>query len=173
MAVRILCLLWALGLFACGNDKPAKVVETETIQKYEREVVLQGSVSTNGSAVKSGLVEARLVSGQLLASMELDNSPRFKITIPAGTVLPVVLSYATSANTPEADKLLSVVVQTGVYRYDINPLTHAIASQARSMGGYSFKNMTQAAADSVHVPDANKTTTGFRGDPTTQYGGWH
>jgi len=30
-----------------------------------------------------------------------------------------------------------------------------------------------AADSTVGVPDANKTSTGFRGDPTKQYGGWH
>ncbi|HCT99478.1 MAG TPA: hypothetical protein DF614_05290 [Methylococcaceae bacterium] len=57
--------------------------------------------------------------------------------------------------------------------YDINALTTRIAQRAKSLGGYTRQNMVLAAGDSVNVPDANKTTTGFRGDPTSQYGGWH
>lgn len=41
------------------------------------------------------------------------------------------------------------------------------------MGGYTRANLVRAAEETVHVPDANKTSTGWRGDPTTQYGGWH
>ncbi len=66
-----------------------------------------------------------------------------------------------------------MVVQADINRYDISPLTNAIAQQAKALGGYTLRNMTQAAEDGVHVPDANKTSTGFRGDPTKQYGGWH
>ena len=44
---------------------------------------------------------------------------------------------------------------------------------AKAMGGYNRANMIHAAENTVHTPDANKTTTGWRGDPTTQYGGWH
>jgi hypothetical protein len=52
-------------------------------------------------------------------------------------------------------------------------LTTAIAKKAQSMGGYNHANMVRAAEGTIAVPDANKTTEGFRGDPTTQYGGWH
>lgn len=37
------------------------------------------------------------------------------------------------------------------------------------MGGYNRANMVRAAEGTVAVPDANKTTEGFRGDPTTQW----
>ncbi len=39
------------------------------------------------------------------------------------------------------------------------------------MGGFTRANMILAAENTVHTPDANKTTTGWRGDPTTQNGG--
>lgn len=165
-------LLSASLLAGCGSDKQAKVAPAETVQRYEKEVLLQGTVSAE-SLIKTGKVEARLPNGQLLAEMWLDNSARYQLSIPAGTVLPVILSYMAAETAKEREKMISVVVQTGISRFDINPLTTAIARQAKTLGGYTLRNMTQAAADSVHVPDANKTSTGFRGDPTTQYGGWH
>lgn len=158
---------------ACGQDRPSVINKPEAVQKYEREVVLQGSVSLNGAGAKTGRVEARLPNGALLAEVQLENSSRYQLTIPAGTVLPLILSYLPVEFGQSGDKLISVVVQTSLYKYDINSLTTAIAARAMSLGGYTSKNMIQAAADSVNIPDANKTTTGFRGDPTTQYGGWH
>lgn len=158
---------------ACGQDRPSVINKPEAVQKYEREVVLQGSVSLNGAGAKTGRVEARLPNGALLAEVQLENSSRYQLTIPAGTVLPLILSYLPVESGQSGDKLISVVVQTSLYKYDINSLTTAIAARAMSLGGYTSKNMIQAAADSVNIPDANKTTTGFRGDPTTQYGGWH
>lgn len=165
--------LLSLLLVACSQDKPTALNQPEVIQKYEREVVLQGSVSLNGALAKTGKVDAKLPNGVLLAEYLLENSSRFRLTIPAGTVLPIILSYSPSDTTKDAERLISVVVQTSLYQYDINSLTTSIAARAMALGGYTSKNLIQAAADSVHVPDSNKTSAGFRGDPTTQYGGWH
>jgi hypothetical protein len=52
-------------------------------------------------------------------------------------------------------------------------LTTAIAKAAKTMGGYTRTNMVRAAEETVSVPEGNKTSTGWKGDPTTQYGGWH
>lgn len=170
---RIAWLVMAVLLSGCGKEaKPQKVLK-ESIQKYEKVVTLQGSVSNNSGLVKSGKIEARLPSGELLAETVLENSARYQLPIPAGTVLPLILSFSPTEASQNADKLISVVVQADINRYDISPLTTAIAQQAKALGGYTLRNMTQAAEDGVHVPDANKTSTGFRGDPTKQYGGWH
>jgi hypothetical protein len=73
----------------------------------------------------------------------------------------------------QSGDFISVVVDADVTNYDINSFTTNIAAKAKSLGGYTRKNMILAASDSVHTPDANKTSAGFRGDPTSQYGGWH
>ena len=171
--MRKCVFIFSLLLVSCGQEKPAVFKHPEAIQQYDREVVLQGSVSLNGAIAKTGKVDARLPNGDLLAEDLLENSSRYQLKIPAGTVLPIILSYSPSESIKAGEKLISVVVQTSLYKYDINSLTTTIAARARALGGYTSKNMIQAAADSVHVPDSNKTTAGFRGDPTTQYGGWH
>jgi hypothetical protein len=71
------------------------------------------------------------------------------------------------------EKLVSVVLYDNVTKYFIDPSTTAIAKAAKAMGGYTRANLVRAAEDTTHTPDANKTTAGWRGDPTTQYGGWH
>ena len=171
---KLSALLLAAGLLsACGKDSQPKQVAKETINKYEKAVTLQGAVSSNSGLIKAGKVEARLTSGELLAETKLENSARYQLEIPAGTVLPVVLSFLPAEPNSGVEKMISVAVQPAISKYDINPSTTAIAKQAKALGGYTLRNMKQAAEDMVHVPDANKTSTGFRGDPTTQYGGWH
>ena len=167
-----LILLAAGSLSACGKDTQPQIAK-EPIKKYETAVSLQGTVSNNNGTVKAGKIEARSLSGELLAETTLDNSARYRLEIPAGAVLPVVLSFLPNEASGGTEKMLSVAVQPGIGKYDINPLTTAIAKQAKALGGYTLRNMTQAAEDRVHVPDANKTSSGFRGDPTTHYGGWH
>lgn len=164
-------LLAACLLPSCGQDSKPQQTAKEASRKYERAVTLQGSVSDNKGPIKTGKIEARLPGGQLLAETTLENSARYQLEIPAGTDLPLVLNFLPAE--PGAEKMVSVAVQPAISRYDINPSTTAIAKQAKALGGYTLRNMTRAAEDMVHVPDANKTSTGFRGDPTTQYGGWH
>ena len=72
-----------------------------------------------------------------------------------------------------SEQWMVAVVDEKISQYQINPATTAIAKAAKTMGGYTRANLVRAAEETVHVPDANKTSTGWRGDPTTQYGGWH
>jgi hypothetical protein len=73
----------------------------------------------------------------------------------------------------QSGDFISVVVDADVTNYDINSFTTNIAAKAKSLGGYTRQNMILAASNSVHTPNANKTSTGWRGDTTKQYGGWH
>jgi hypothetical protein len=166
-------LLLIVGLLSACNQEPQPQIAKEPLKKYATAVSLQGSVSDNNGLIKSGKVEAKTESGQLLAETTLENSARFLLTIPAGVDLPVILSFSPIEPKAGVEKMLSVAVQPIISKYDINPLTTAIAKQAKVLGGYTLRNMTRAAEEAVRVPDANKTSSGFRGDPTTQYGGWH
>ncbi len=103
----------------------------------------------------------------MLASTALDNG-HYQLEAPENTPLPVILNVTADTGT-----LLAVIVDPSIKHYDINPLTTAIANKAQALGGYTRANMVVAAESMINAPDANKTSTGFRGDPTTQYGGWH
>ena len=172
---RITTLLLTVCLLSACNKAPQPLpqIAKEAPKKYETAVSLQGAVSDNNGLIKRGKIEAKTESGELLAETTLENSARFQLTIPAGAALPVILSFSPSDAKSGGERMLSVAVQPILSKYDINPLTTAIAKQAKALGGYTLRNMTRAAEEAVRVPDANKTSTGFRGDPTTQYGGWH
>jgi hypothetical protein len=114
-------------------------------------------------------VEVTDETGRLITHVDVVDS-HFSVEIPANTVLPILLTFSSESST---DKLVAVVIDDMMTLYFINPSTTAIAKAAKEMGGYTRANMTLAAENTVHTPDANKTTTGWRGDPTTQYGGWH
>lgn len=155
-----LCLLVgvnSLFLTACNETQQSKPV-VQKVEKYTATSVLLSGKVQNGSSV-----EAIDEKQNVIVSATVENG-RYKVEIPAQTKLPIVL---------RSGDLISVVVDTDLTSYDINDLTTKIAAAAKSLGGYTRQNMTLAASNSVNVPDANKTSTGFRGDPTSQYGGWH
>jgi hypothetical protein len=169
-----LSLLSGAALIGCGQEQAKSSVPNKAAVKQTlRTTSLLGAVSNNDGPLKTGTVTLLSEAGKTLASIELNNSQRYEIQVPAGTELPVILSYTPSANAGKDGQLISVVIHPDASKYDINPTTTAIAKQAKAMGGYTHNNMVQAAESTAHVPDANKTTSGFRGDPTTQYGGWH
>lgn len=169
----VLLLTFIVSCFLTGCEKSKQNTATikQVIQKYDFATTLEGIVSNNHSPIKAGTIKVTDASEQMVASTALQHNSHYNVEIPANTILPIVLSFY--PDDADEQKLITVVVHPTTTRYDINPLTTYIAKMARAMGGYTHANLVRAAEDTVNVPDANKTTAGFRGDPTTQYGGWH
>ena len=169
-------LLFCITLFGCdsGENKNKKEFSIQqTVQKYTKDVTLKGKVSNKKGLIKTGVISATDSKGKVVATSELKNKSSYSIVIPAGVELPIVLIFSPQANSTEKDKLTTVAIYTSIKKYDINDLTTLIAKKAKSLGGYTHPNMSIAADQTVGIPDTNKTSTGFRGDPTKQYGGWH
>ncbi len=164
------------GISGCDSDNKNNKMSAYTQQKkqqFKQETTLTGQVSNKKGPISQGEIKATDSQGKLIASTTLKDDSHFAITIPAGTELPVILTFYPDEQAEGVEKMISVVVYSSMTQYDINDLTTLIAKKAKEMGGYTHNNMVLAAESTVHVPDANKTTTGFRGDPTKQYGGWH
>lgn len=166
-------LLFSLLLNGCDNNKGSKnsLSTQQKTQKYTQETTLTGKVSYKNKIINSGVIKATNNKGRLITSTPLNKNSHYSMKIVAGTQLPIILTYHSTKKTQK--KLISVVIYSAIKKYDINELTTLIAKKAKALGGYSHINMMMAAESTVGVPDANKTTSGFRGDPTKQYGGWH
>jgi hypothetical protein len=171
--LNIVLLFFIAGCFLTGCEKSNKDNSPikQVLKKYEQATSLEGVVSNNHGPIKAGTIKVTDSYEELVASTALQNNGHYSVKIPADTFLPIVLTFYPEA--AEGEKLITAVVHPGITRYDINPLTTSIAKKALAMGGYTHANMVRAAEGTANVPDANKTTAGFRGDPTKQYGGWH
>lgn len=172
----ILIILACCLLPACEKtNQPTTTPARQSIKKFSATTFLEGMISNHKETVKTGYIKATDSKNRRIADTELQANGRYRIEIPANTELPIVLSHALEPNQAGAggETLIAAVVDPSITNYDINPLTTAIAEKARALGGYTRANMVMAAESTVNVPEANKTSTGFRGDPTTQYGGWH
>jgi hypothetical protein len=172
-AILLALLIASCGLVACNNDQQHTVPISHAAKKYSQATTLEGVVSDSKGRVKAGQIKVIDSKQQSIASTEIQNNGQYRVEIPAETELPIVLSVHHEASLANAEQLLVAVIDPMISKYDISPLTTAIANKAKAMGGYTRSNLVLATEGMVHVPDANKTSTGFRGDPTTQYGGWH
>lgn len=165
-------LLLVLGAFAitgCEQEKKTAKTSQDVVKKYAQATVLEGVVSNDNGVIKTGTVEVSDENDRLITQVAVDNG-HYRVEVPANTVLPILLTFSSESG---GEKLVAAVIHNTITKYEINPATTAIAKAAKAMGGYTHAHMIRAAENSVHAPDANKTTTGWRGDPTTQYGGWH
>ena len=174
----VLSFIFLLGFFLNGCDNTDKKSKKsfsiqQKVQIYTKETTLKGKVSNKKGAIHSGEIKVTDNKGNLIATTQLENSSHYTVKVPSGTELPLILSFSSDKENDGKDKLISVAVYTSIKKYDINELTTFIAKKAKELGGYTPTNMVMAAESTVGVPDTNKTTTGFRGDPTKQYGGWH
>lgn len=172
----LVTVLISLFLTGCdSNDKSSKKSFTaqQATQKYSEETTLKGKVSNKKGHITTGEIKATDSKGKIVATTQLKNDYHYSIIIPAGTELPIVLSFYPDKKSKNKKKLVSAVIYTSIKKYDINELTTLIAKKAKALGGYTHSHMLIAADSTIDAPDANKTTTGFRGDPTKQYGGWH
>ncbi|MFZ2403671.1 MAG: hypothetical protein WAW41_00930 [Methylobacter sp.] len=165
----LLVILSSFAVTGCEQEQKTAKANPSVIKKYAKTTILEGVVSNNKGVIKTGTVKVTDENDRLITSVAVENG-HYSVEIPANTVLPILLTFSSES---DAEKLVAAVIHDTITKYEINPLTTAIAKAAKAMGGYTHANMTRAAADTVHTPDANKTTTGWRGDPTTQYGGWH
>lgn len=165
----LLVILSGLAVTGCDQGQKTAKVSQAVVKKYAQATTLEGVVSDNKGVIKTGMVEVTDENGRLINHVAVENG-HYRVEIPANTILPILLTFSSESST---EKLVTAVINDSITNYYINPSTTAIAKAAKTMGGYTHANMVRAAENTVHTPDANKTTTGWRGDPTTQYGGWH
>jgi hypothetical protein len=167
LAASLLALFAAAG---CGNEAPKSAFPQQAVKKYAQATTLEGQVSDDKGPVKSGAVKVSDEKGAVIAETALQGSEHYRVQVPAGTALPILLTFYPAAG---GEQMVTAVIHPTVTKYDITPLSTAIAKKAKALGGYTHGNLLVAAESMGTVPDANKTTAGFRGDPTKQYGGWH
>lgn len=171
-----LVILFSLLITACNNSDTSNkngLTTLQKTQKYNKKTILTGRVSTKKGNIKAGEITVTNSKNKTITKTLVNKDSHFSVSIPAGTELPIILTFNSTADSTDKNKLVSVAIFPALKKYDINDLTTLIAKKAKSLGGYTHSNMTIAADATVGVPDANKTSTGFRGDPTSQYGGWH
>lgn len=173
-AQQIASLLLITDLLSGCDSKPkTALIAQPRVEQYSHAMTLEGLVTNDNGPVKTGIIKALNEKGDTMASVELKGTSRYQLDLPAGTLLPLVLTYYPTADAPESHRMMTVAIHAMTSKYDINPASTRISKQAKLLGGYTHNNWVRAAENSGIVPADNKTTAGFRGDPTKQYGGWH
>lgn len=111
--------------------------------------------------------------GQVIAVAELIGEPRVDVSIPAGVRYPLIVkAHPADGSAP----MKAAVTSALVTEQDISPVTTLVVDAALSFGGLTEQNLAKAAGAAIaqrRTSGGSGTSSGFKGDPTKQYGGWH
>jgi hypothetical protein len=154
-----------LLLVGCGDGTSGKVTATGKADQIE------GIVADRDGPVTHGNIVVKDNKGATLAIVALNGEARFVVNIPAHAAYPLLLAI------PAHDEVLeAVVMDASVVKQDITHMSSLVVRTAREMGGFTKQNMARAAIGAIaqsQTSSGTKTSAGFSGDPTKQYGGWH
>ncbi len=166
----LLILLSSVFLNGCDSKQPSNSLPAQTTTKqYEKATTLHGAVSDDNGFATHGTVTATHLDGEFISTATLQDSKNYSLEIPANTRLPLLLTFSSA----DKESFIAVVIHPSITKYDINPLTTAIAKKAMTLGGYTDTNLRQAAETVSSMSDNAKATAGAHGNPTQRYGGWH
>jgi len=137
-----------------------------------------GHLVNDDGPVTQGRIEAHGAANAIVARGELNGSPQYTLSLPAGTRYRLVLVATAAA--PGAPALKAAVTGPESREQDLSPVTTIVVATALSLGGVNEANLAKAAGAAIAQRKksgggggAGATSQCFKGDPTKQYGGWH
>lgn len=166
-------------LSGCGNESSNNNGSNNALggttilsKRYDQAVTVNGVVSNAEGSVDTAEIKATDQSGEILATTQLQGTKVYTLDIPSGSVFPLVLTaYIESSD----ETFKALMISPSLKKVDISPFSTQIIDKAIALGGFSEKNIMQATmtTSKASLGRSNRTEAGFRGDPTSQYGGWH
>ncbi len=133
--------------------------------------MIEGVVSYQGELITQGVVEVKDANDQLVARTTINNDAKYRVEIPKNSSYPLLLQV-----TGQKELLEAVIIDSNAVLQDITSLSTLVVRSARDLGGLTKENMAKAAIHAIQQSkksSGKRTSTGFKGDPTKQYGGWH
>jgi hypothetical protein len=130
-------------------------------------------VFSDDGPVDRARISVEDVGGKEVAAAELTGEPRVYVSVPAGARYPLIVK----ANPADGSAALkAAVINSLVTEQDVSPVTTLVVDAALSFGGLTEQNLAKAAGAAIsqrRTSGGSGTSSGFKGDPTKQYGGWH
>ncbi len=166
MRLIILPILFAFLVAGCESGGQSSSAKKAT--------VIRGLVIGEEGPAESARIEAIDSRSQVIAKAEVKGEGLYQISLPANANYPVLLK----ATLPkERNKVLQAVVTSDlVEEQDISPMTDLVVKSALGQGGLTPENIARAAGAAINqrpTQGGKRTSSGFKGDLTKQYSGWH
>lgn len=161
----IFFFLWVLMLGGCDNAGKNDQVD------LNQPVIVSGIVTEHDVPVTQGTILVKDAQGKVVGNTDLNNSANYSVSIPPSVNYPLIFEIKVDDSVLEA-----VIMDPMSIQHDISTMSTLIVQSARDAGGFTKQNMARAAINAIRQnkkSGGKGTSTGFKGDPTKQYGGWH
>lgn len=173
------CAWWVLAMVlatsaGCDSAPSGSRASSATLVSTQ----ITGHVLNDDGPVTAATIEATDAAGVVAARGELKGDSVYRLTIPARTRYPVVITAYPAENPGEPIK--AAVTSPDAVEQDISAVTTIVVNTAMSLGGITEANLAKAAGAAIAQrrksgggSGGGQTSESFKGDPTKQYGGWH
>lgn len=127
------------------------------------EAKIAGNVQDQHGPIMEGKIEVRDKNGQVVASTQLSGSSNhYSITVPAGTVYPIVLTATPPAGGVSAP-VKAVVTSPLADRMDITDVTTIVVDSALTLGGLTAENIAKASGAAIGLRQREGVSAGAGG----------
>ncbi|CAI8928743.1 hypothetical protein [Methylocaldum szegediense] len=114
------------------------------------EAKISGIVQDQHGPITDAKIEVRDKNGQLVTTTELSNgSNQYSVTIPAGTVYPILLTATPNNPEPGRDPVKAVVTSALADHIDITDVTTIVVDSAMTLGGLTEANIAKASGGAI------------------------
>lgn len=172
MKIASTLLASALSLMLTGCDSGLQH-SGSTAPRSAAPHEITGLILDEDGNVSAAHVLVRDNSGATVASTDSSAEGEYRVDIPASATYPLIFEASLQGvQTP----LKAAVTSELASEQDISAVSTIVVDTALSFGGLSEANLAKAAGAAIaqrKKSGGTGSSTGFKGDPTKQYGGWH
>lgn len=109
---------------------------------------LSGSILDQTGPVNQGRLEVSDKNGQIVAKVSLSNSNHYSVSIPAGTIYPIVLTVYPEGGASDAP-VKAVVTSPIAETQDITSVSTIVVDSALGLGGLTPENIARASGGAI------------------------
>ena len=148
----------SLGLMAgCGEDG-----SYSSSSGAKMEARISGKVSNKNGPINEGSLDVRDKSGNVVHSTHFTNG-HYTISVPAGTVYPIVISAHPPADALLSDPVKAVVTSPIADVMDVTAVTTDIVDGAIALGGLTEQNITKSSGVAINMRQKEGVSAGAGG----------
>ncbi|BBL77017.1 hypothetical protein [Methylomagnum ishizawai] len=152
--------LSALFAAGCGSDQGGGGGVSAPASE---EAHIAGNVQDQHGPIMDGKVEVHDKNGKLIVSTPLSgNSNHYNLTVPAGTLYPIVLTATPPAN-DVVGPVKAVVTSPLADRMDITDVTTIVVDSALTLGGLTAENIAKASGAAIGLRQREGVSAGAGG----------
>jgi|UPI0005614EA8 hypothetical protein len=128
------------------------------------EAHISGNVSDQTGPINDGRLQVTDRNGAVITAFDLEDTNHFELTIPAGTVYPIVITVTpTNPNAASTAPVKAVVTSDIADRQDVTAVSTIVVDSAIALGGLTAENIAKASGGAIGLRQSQGVSAGAGG----------